>query len=224
MAAPHATRHPTARAGLSAFPAIPRGEGFNVATAAAGLVGALAGLAWLLAREAPPNARLVLGAYGLSLVVLFTATTLHHWFPRSEALRRADHAAIHVAILGTASPVFLLHVGGPPGVLALAMTLALALAAGSLHLRSVHLPTLNLGLYLAVPAPLIVVAYPLATSVAPLMLGLLVAGLACYVVGAVIDARERPAPRGIGAHGLFHLCVLVASALVFGFVAGATAR
>ncbi|HEX2021530.1 MAG TPA: hypothetical protein VHH36_02375, partial [Candidatus Thermoplasmatota archaeon] len=54
----------------------------------------------------------------------------------------------------------------------------------------------------------------------PALSALFVVGSAAsFVGGAVVDGAGRPAPRAIGAHGLFHLLVLGGCALAFAAVA-----
>ncbi len=78
----------------------------HLVTAALALVGAL-----VLVAASPPalNARLALLAYGLSLVLLFTASSLYHLVKTTPArelwLRKLDHMAIYLLIAGTYTPV-----------------------------------------------------------------------------------------------------------------------
>src|SRR5687768_97147 len=77
----------------------------HVVTAAAALVGVLV----LVAASPPaPAARLALLVYGLSLVLMFTASSLYHLVKTSPArelwLRKLDHTAIYLLIAGTYTP------------------------------------------------------------------------------------------------------------------------
>lgn len=57
--------------------------------------------------------------FGISLIALYTASTVYHWVPSSEKLnailRRVDHSMIYVLIAGTYTPVCLLALKGRLG-------------------------------------------------------------------------------------------------------------
>lgn len=200
------------------------GEQFNVATALAGLAASVAALAWLMKRGAPdPATHATLALYGASLIALFLATTLHHLFPHSARCHKADRLAIYGAIVGTAAPVCLLVVGGAWGVACFAAITSLALAGALVQFAAQPMPPrANVWLYLPVPAPIVAALAIIVEHVPLATVALLVAALACFAGGALVDAHDRPAPRGIGAHGLFHVAVLTGSTLTFAFVALAT--
>ncbi|HEX2021499.1 MAG TPA: hemolysin III family protein, partial [Candidatus Thermoplasmatota archaeon] len=113
---------------------LPEGEGFNLATASAGLLLAIPGAMWLVARAPTTLAAWTLGGYGASLVLLFAATLLHHANPASVALRRLDHASVYAAIVGTCAPFCLLVAPGPASYACLAVVGALCAAGVALKL------------------------------------------------------------------------------------------
>ena len=93
----------------------------NTISHALGALLALAGAAPLLARGVMTgSAKTVfsLGAYALSLVLLYTASAVYHAVRNPEikrVLRVMDHCSIFVLILGTYIPMSLLVVGGRTG-------------------------------------------------------------------------------------------------------------
>lgn len=86
-----------------------------------GAVLALGGAIPLVVRAAmsgSAKAVFSLAAYGISLVVLYTASTVYHAVKRPSlkaVLRVMDHCSIFVLILGTYIPMSLLVVGGRTG-------------------------------------------------------------------------------------------------------------
>ena len=100
---------------------LPR-EPVNALTHLAGALLSVAG-AVLLVRSGlahGPRHALALGVFGVSLVLLYVASTLYHALPCSPRtlvrLRRFDHMMIYVLIAGTYTPVGLLVIGGKLGV------------------------------------------------------------------------------------------------------------
>lgn len=202
------------------FLRVPAEESFNVATALAGLVGSLLGGAWLVSRAPGVLAQASLALYAVSLAAVFGATALRHAVPHSELYRRLDHASIYVAILGTAAPICLLLVGGAWGWVTFALTGLLTLAGVAVKvLTPFAAPWRNLMLYLPAPLPLVGALHAATPSLAPGAVALLGGAVVSYVGGAIIDAVERPRVPRIGAHGVFHVCVLVGTALTFVFIA-----
>ena len=109
-------------------------EPINGLTHLAGGLLASAGLIVLLAKAASTgrvDQLVAFGVFGLSLVALYTASTLYHLLPLSPAgvarLRRLDHVAIFLLIAGTYTPFCLLALQGAwrRGLLALVWALAL---------------------------------------------------------------------------------------------------
>src|SRR5688572_12308249 len=78
----------------------------HLVTAAVALVGAVVLVA---ASPSALNARLALLVYGLSLVLLFSASAAYHLVKTTPArelwLRKFDHMAIYLLIAGTYTPV-----------------------------------------------------------------------------------------------------------------------
>ena len=56
--------------------------------------------------------------YGLSLIILYTSSTLYHWSRNKKikhVLRIADHCSIFILIAGTYTPILLISIGGSVG-------------------------------------------------------------------------------------------------------------
>ena len=101
---------------------------WSAITHGAGAVLSLAGTIYLLLRTAAEGNGLVFGlmaVYGLSMVCLYTASTLYHCLrvsvPGRLALRKYDHCSIYLLIAGSYTPLCLtaLRDSGGPVLLAL---------------------------------------------------------------------------------------------------------
>lgn len=156
--------------------------------------------------------------FGLSMVVLYTVSSIYHlgtWQGRRERVLRAfDHANIFLLIAGTYTPICVNVLTGGLRVTMLVLIWGLAaLGIGSV-LFTMHLPRwIMTGLYIGmgwvalIAMPEIVRQLPLPAT---LLLG---AGGLLYTIGGVIYAlrRPNPLPRIFGFHEIFHLFVIAGS-------------
>ncbi len=190
----------------------------------AGAVLAVFGLFWLLHRAAgdPPRVASVV-VYGVSLILLFTASSVMHLYNGSrrtiDVLNRLDHAAIYLLTAGTYTPVCVNVLEGGWGAGLLAAVWALA-AVGVVYKlvvgpgrRSTTRSTL---LYLAM-GWLAVVAIPKLIEALPLpALVLIAAGGLAYTIGAIVYLFDDPDVRPtFGLHEIWHLFVLAGSGFHF---------
>lgn len=182
-------------------------------------VGALVALV-RLALDAGTTRHLVAFAiFGLSLVALYTASTLHHALPLGPVgvarTLRLDHMMIFVLIAGTYTPFCLVALRGGWRWGLLGLVWALAAGGIALKLGWMHAPRwLSTGLYVAM-GWLAALAAPAALAAVPRAgLAWVLAGGVVYSLGALVYALERPRlrPGVFGAHALWHLCVLAGSA------------
>jgi len=160
----------------------------------------------------------VVGAtvFGISLVLLYAASTVYHSFPRSSAtrmLRVIDHSAIYVLIAGSYTPF---AVGALRGVWGWTLlTVIWALAATGIAVKSFRgfgLRWLDTALYLAMGWLAIVAVRPLIAGVGPSGVAWLLAGGLCYSAGVVFYALDREVRYG---HAVWHLFVLAGSTCHF---------
>ena len=201
-------------------------EPFNAGSHLAGLVLAVTGT-WFLLRVSGDGAQaLAFAVYGVTLILLYAASTIYHGLPLGEAglrrLRTLDHIAIYFLIAGTYTPVAMitLHDSGGPALLAASWVIA---GFGILFkIRWLDAPVwISTGSYLVMGYLALVAVVPLGRAVGAGGLAWLVAGGIAYTIGAIIYARERPdpLPGRLGHHGLWHLMVLTGSACHFAFMA-----
>ncbi len=159
-------------------------------------------------------------AYGLSLVLLYGASSVYHLSfadeRRTRQLRTVDRASIFLFIAGTSTPYFL-RAYGDDAALMIAIVWGLAFLGVLFKLlwfgapRGVFVALYVAMGWMAVLRPTDVVNLP------PGALHMLVAGGIVYTVGALVYAFKRPDPwpPHLGFHELWHVFVLVASALHF---------
>lgn len=195
------------------------------------VIGIFGTVALLWAGAGDPSRQVALGAYGVSLVLLFAASASYHLYSGQAAtlkwLHRLDHSAIFLLIAGTYTPIAVavlegsLRVAvlaGAWGLAALGITLKLAFGPGPRKLAV--LPYLVMG-WLALP-----LVWKLAQLLPVAALGWLVAGGVAYSVGAVIYATRRPnpLPGRFGFHEIWHFFVIGGASLHYTLIAGYVAR
>lgn len=197
-------------------------------THVASAVLALAGLVALMV-VSPPTAlaRVALLAYGVSLVLLFAASSTYHLVKTTPArellLRKLDHTAIFLLIAGTYTPVCVIVLSGAWRWGMLAAIWALALAGIVFKLAFIRAPRwLSVAIYLGMGWLGVIGIRPLLQALPLVALGWLLAGGLLYSAGAVVYATRRPDffPGVFGFHEVWHLFVSAASAAHFVFVVG----
>jgi hemolysin III len=156
--------------------------------------------------------------YGVSLGLLYLASSLYHLLPVSESsrrvLRQLDHIAILLLIAGTYTPVCLVPLRGPLGWSLFGAVWGLALVGMFVTIFAIKGPRwLGVGLYLALGWLVIVAVWPLFQRLSPEGLAWLGLGGVFYSVGAVIYAEKKPNPiPGVfGFHEVFHIFVMLGS-------------
>ncbi|HMA03376.1 MAG: PAQR family membrane homeostasis protein TrhA [Gemmatimonas sp.] len=201
----------------------------NAITHGAGLLASLIALPVLIwsAARSHDGARITGAAiFGITLCLLYTASTLYHSFPRGRTkrlFRVLDHGAIYLLIAGTYTPFALGALRGPWGWSLLVVSWVLAVA-GVLMKATVgfRYEKLSTAIYVAMGWMAIVAIKPLMEYVAPMGLVWLIVGGVCYTGGVVFYATDRRITYG---HAIWHLFVAAGSVChffaVLGYAAGA---
>lgn len=203
-------------------------EPFNGFSHLAGLVLSIAGLGLLLyASIRYGTARHIVAVviFGVSLVLMYAASSLYHLLQLSEqgvaALKRLDHMMIYVFIAGSYTPLCLIAL---QGAWRWGLLIPVWLIAGAgIVMKGSKLPIprwLSTVLYLAM-GWLAVVTVPQLLRVMPIAACIwLFAGGLFYTVGAAVYAAKWPRlrPGVFGFHELWHMFVLAGSASHFWFV------
>ena len=204
------------------MPARTQSLGEEIANATVHGIGLLASLAALpvLVVEAAlrhdPWQIIGAGVFGITLVLLYAASTLYHSIPHPPAkrvLRLVDHGAIYLLIAGTYTPFSLGALRGPVGWTILATIWSLALVG--IVAKCIHrfrYPRLSTALYVGMGWLIVLAFHPLVTHVSPSGVAWLLAGGLCYTGGVgfyVTDGRVRY------GHAVWHGFVAAGSACHF---------
>ncbi len=156
--------------------------------------------------------------YGLSLLILYIASTLYHSLPatpqRLHRLLIFDQVAIYLLIAGTYTPLCLVSLRGFWGWSLLAVVWGIALAGSAIRITWRGAPPwLPIVLYLLMGWLSLLVLPPLQQVLPAAALQWLFAGGMLYTVGTVVFALKIPQlwPGTFSSHELWHLFVLAGS-------------
>ena len=193
----------------------PAEERLNVLTHTLGIVLSFVALVAMLIRSDGQAEIISSIIFGVSLIILYTASTLYHAAkaPHTRAkLRIFDHAAIYVLIAGTYTPVCLITLSETMGTTLLVVIWAVAIGGVTLKLfftgRFDRLSTI---LYIAMGWIAIFAIKPLLTTMSTEGLLWMLSGGIFYTLGAILYSI-RSLPMN---HAIFHICVLGGSASHF---------
>ena len=179
----------------------------------------------LLARSASQGKWLLFGlfaVYGLSMICLYTASTLYHCLntsvPGRLALRKYDHCSIYLLIAGSYTPLCLTVLRDSGGIPLAAAVWTLAAAGTVLTIAKLAIPRwLTSAIYLFMGWLAIFAIVPIYRALPPEGFFWLLAGGLLYTAGGVLYAVKWPGrnnPR-FGCHEIFHLFILLGSAAHF---------
>lgn len=174
----------------------------------------------VLANVALPG-RLLLAVYVAGTGTMFGVSAMYHrgrWQPQTKALmQKFDRSAIFLAIAGGYTPIAAVCLHGWVRVAVLATAWAGALAGIVLHWVPRVPKALRGASYIVVSWAAVAVFPQLARGLGTVGFALLLAGGACYTIGAISLATRwpNPWPRVFGFHEVFHAFTIVAAALQF---------
>lgn len=200
-------------------------EPVNSLTHLGGALAAALGIVWLLSLAGDdPLKRAAVFVYGLSQVMLFTASGIYHSVNGSQRtllwLQRIDHAAIYVLIAGSYTPFCLFVLTGEWRWITLIVVWSMALGGIVYKLLFLVKPGIFSLLYYVLMGCVALFIPPSARqNVPPEVVVLLLAGGGIFLAGAVIFGLEKPNfHRHMGHHELWHLFVLAGSVVHFAAV------
>lgn len=151
--------------------------------------------------------------YGVSLILLYSASTLYHAISHPRAKRifqLIDHSMIFVLIAGTYTPFALVSLRGPWGWSLFAVVWGIAIAGILLEImKKERIKWLSLSLYLGLGWMAVVVIKPMLEMVPAVGLLFLLAGGLSYSLGVVFYVRKQMAYH----HAIWHVFVMAGSAL-----------
>lgn len=146
--------------------------------------------------------------YGLSLIILYAASTFYHASKNPKTRRRLnifDHAAIYVLIAGSYSPFCLLVFPNPLGWYLFIAVWIFALSGVILKLFFTgKFDKLSTALYILMGWQVIIFIKPLAENLSEKGLYYLITSGISYTVGAILYSIEK-LPYN---HAIFHVFVL----------------
>jgi len=158
--------------------------------------------------------------YGLSLITLWTMSTLYHSLNVSvsanRTLEQIDHAMIYFLIAGTYTPICLIVLKGGWGWSIFDVNWALAITGIVLKLvcrnPSQWLIAIFFSFYILMGWLCVIAWVPLTHSLPHEGLCWLIAGGVFYTVGSIVfNLRHYPFHPRFGAHEIWHLFVLAGS-------------
>ena len=154
--------------------------------------------------------------YGVTLIILYTMSTLYHSLAVNNAkrvFRIIDHCSIFLLIAGTYTPYTLVALEKPLGyyIFAIVWSIAiLGIVLNSINLKKYKL--ISLISYVILGWVIIFAYNPLKEAVDWSGVLLLIAGGVIYTIGAIVYALGK---RIKYFHSIFHMFVLAASILHF---------
>jgi hemolysin III len=170
--------------------------------------------------------RISLLVFGVSLVSLFTVSSLYHsvpWGPAWKArMQRLDHTMIYVLVAGTFTPIAWIALDGWLRVATLAVQWGIV-AAGAV--QKAFFPGVSRNLSVALQTTqgwlALLLLWPLASALPWTALFMLGLGGVLYTVGMVILVTNRPRlwPHVFSYHEVFHILVVAGSSVHFAVVA-----
>lgn len=153
--------------------------------------------------------------YGSSLILLYAASTLYHYFTTPTLKRifqQLDHSMIYILIAGTYTPLALITLRGPWGWTLFGLVWGMALCGLVLELaikKQIH--WLSLTLYLGMGWLLVIAVKPLMGSLATGGLVLLLTGGLLYTSGIIFYIWKNLSYN----HAIWHLFVMAGSTAHF---------
>jgi hemolysin III len=183
-----------------------------------GMLLSMAGLVTLVLiarRTGDPVHMVACSIYGLTLILLYLASTLYHClpFPRIKPLLRVlDHSAIYLLIAGTYTPFTLISLRGGWGWTLFGLVWAMALLGIALKIAAIgRFRWLSMVLYLSMGWLALIALGPLLRAISAGGVELLVLGGVSYTLGTVFYGWRRLPYH----HAVWHAFVLAGSVLHF---------
>jgi hemolysin III len=156
--------------------------------------------------------------FGVSMILLYSASATYHMVIARDKviafLRRLDHSMIFILIAGTYTPFCFISLHGKTGALLFSIIASVAVAGVVFKMVWFKCPRwISTALYLAMGWMIVFVFSPLAGSLNPIGLFLLILGGLFYTIGGVIYGAKPKflQSKYMGFHEIFHLFILLGS-------------
>lgn len=150
--------------------------------------------------------------YGISAVILFTASFLYHAMKKSKneksVWRKLDRSAIFVLIAGTSTPLCFLYLNGTVMRMFLAV-MWLSVLSGIAVLSFLNVPRkISTLIYLSIGTICIIPVLINIPVIPPAVFSFFIAGDISYIAGAIIYGLKKPNLH-MGFHEIFHMFVII---------------
>lgn len=176
------------------------------------------------AREPDTLHVIALGIFILTMIFLYTASTIYHSVDSTEKvnrrLRKMDHMMISVMIAGSYTPVCLIVLHGKLGYMLCATVWAVAIAGILLKAFWITCPKwVSSVLYIGMGWLCVLAFVPIFRSLPRAGFGWLLAGGIIYTIGGIIYGLKLPVfnanHKNFGSHEIFHVFIMLGSACHF---------
>lgn len=197
-------------------------EPFNALSHLAGIILSFIALLTMVVKaayaDAPPLHLAAVIIFGVSLLFLYSASTIYHTViaqPHVIAfLRKLDHSMIFALIAGSYAPFCLIALDGKLGWTLFGFVAAIGISGILFKMVWFHSPRwLSTALYIAMGWIIIFAVVPLADSMSAAGLTLLVLGGVLYTIGGIIYGLKPDflSSKYLGFHEIFHVFILLGS-------------
>lgn len=156
--------------------------------------------------------------FGLSLIALYTASTVYHFFKGNEKikiiLRKLDHSMIYILIVGTYTPIVMSCMEAPHSYYFLGVLWTVAILGIIIKVLWLNAPrAIATAIYLILGWA-IVFDFQSFTGISKECLMLIAGGGIAYSIGAFVYIFKKPnLTEAFGFHELFHIFVMLGSLL-----------
>lgn len=168
-----------------------------------------------------------LAIFALSLILLYTASTVYHTFDLTDKINRRlkkfDHMMIFILIAGTYTPICIIALRGKIGISLLIAIWGMAILGICLKAFWVYCPKwVSSVIYITMGWTCVLAFTPLMSALPSAAFGWLLAGGIIYTIGGLIYALKLPIFNKkhpyFGTHEIFHLFCLGGSICHFIFM------
>lgn len=156
--------------------------------------------------------------FGLSLIALYSASSIYHFFQGNEhiklILRKLDHSMIYVLIVGTYTPVAMACMEAPHSYYFLMIMWTIAIFGILIKILWINAPRAIATLIYLILGWAVVFDFQSFSGIPTYCLMMIAAGGITYSIGAFIYIFKKPNfSEAFGFHELFHVFVMAGSLL-----------
>ena len=191
----------------------------------AGLISLVATILLVALAAADRSGRVALLLFGISLVALFTTSSLYHSVPWTakwkRRMQKLDHLMIHVLVAGTYTPIAVIVFDGWLEVVTLAVQWGIVAIALVHKLVAKRMGPASVALSTTQGWLAMLLMWPLAQRLPWTAIFFIALGGVLYTIGMVFLVTNWPKlwPRSFSYHEVFHILVVLAAGVHFFFIA-----